>query len=81
MTKRTYSHTNSGDPSTDDGVEILSDEAERGYDVEEIIGRRGKRSRPRLGSAPSTVEAVRLDPEPRHSSNDEPKPKACQRPR
>jgi hypothetical protein len=47
----------------DADVEALSDEAQSGYDVEELISRRGKRGRPALGSAPATVESVRLDPE------------------
>ena len=63
MTKRTYGHTKSGEPIDDDLIEKLADEAEAGYDVDEMAGRRGKRGRPRLGSAPSTVESVRLDPE------------------
>lgn len=63
MTKRTYGHTNAGQPIDDDLVEQLADEAIAGYDVDQIIARRGKRGRPRLGSAPSTVESVRLDPE------------------
>lgn len=63
MTERTYGHTKSGTPITDDLIGQLADEAERGYDVDEIIARRGKRGRPRLGSEPSTVESVRLDPE------------------
>lgn len=63
MTKRTYGHTKSGKPVDDDLVEKLAEEAEAGYPVEEIIARRGKRGRPRLGAAPSTVESVRLDPE------------------
>ncbi len=63
MSKRTYGHTRSGTPVTDALLEQLAEEAERGYDVEEIIARRGKRGRPRLGSEPSTVESVRLDPE------------------
>lgn len=63
MTKRTYGHTKSGAPITDELLDRLADEAERGYDVDEIIARRGKRGRPRLGAAPSTVESVRLDPE------------------
>jgi hypothetical protein len=61
--KKVYGHTKSGTPITDELVEQLADEAERGYDVDELIARRGKRGRPRLGSAPSTVESVRLDPE------------------
>jgi len=63
MTKRIYGHTTSGTPIDDDLVDKLSDQAEAGYDVDEIIARRGTRGRPRLGSAPSTVESVRLDPE------------------
>jgi predicted HicB family RNase H-like nuclease len=63
MTKRTYGHTNSGEPIDDELIEELASEAEAGYDVEEIVARRGKRGRPTLGSAPSTVESVRLDPE------------------
>jgi predicted HicB family RNase H-like nuclease len=63
MTKRTYGHTKSGTPITDDLIDELADEGERGYDVDEIVARRGKRGRPRLGSAPSTVESVRLDPD------------------
>lgn len=63
MTKRTYGHTKSGTPITDELVEGLADEAETGYDVDEIIARRGKRGRPRLGAEPSIVESVRLDPD------------------
>lgn len=60
---KVYGHTESGTPITDELVERLADEAEAGYDVEELIARRGKRGRPRLGTGPSTVESVRLDPE------------------
>jgi predicted HicB family RNase H-like nuclease len=63
MTKRIYGHTKSGTPVTDELVEQLADEAEAGYEIDEIRARRGKRGRPRLGSAPSTVESVRLDPD------------------
>jgi hypothetical protein len=63
MTNRTYGHTESGRPVDDDLIEQLADEAEAGYDPDEIVGRRGKRGRPRLGTAPSTVESVRLDPD------------------
>lgn len=63
MTKRTYGHTKTGTPITDELIEELAEEAEAGYDVDEIIARRGKRGRPRLGAEPSTVESVRLDPE------------------
>jgi Ribbon-helix-helix protein, copG family len=63
MTKRTYGHTKSGTPITDEMVDRLADEAEHGYDTDPIIARRGKRGRPRLGAEPSSVESVRLDPE------------------
>ena len=42
-------------------VEEMAAQSEEGYDVEEILRRRG--GRPTLGSAPSTVESVRLSPE------------------
>ncbi len=50
-----------GTPITDEMVEAMADEAERGYDVEKIRRRRG--GRPPMGSAASSVESVRLDPE------------------
>lgn len=63
MTAEHHGHTRSGTPLTDELIETLADEAEAGYDVDEILGRRAKRGRPALGSGPSTVESVRLDPE------------------
>jgi predicted transcriptional regulator len=60
----TTRRTSAGRVITDDDIEALADEAERGYDPAELIARRGKRGRPTLGGAgPSTVESVRLDPE------------------
>lgn len=50
-----------GTPITDQMVEEMADEAEHGYDVEEILRRRG--GLPTMGSAASSVESVRLDPE------------------
>src|ERR1035438_481366 len=50
-----------GAPITDKMVEVMADEAERGYDVDELRRRRG--GRPTMGSSPSSVESVRLDPE------------------
>ena len=50
-----------GTPITEEVVEAMADEAERGYDVEKIRRRRG--GRPPMGSAASSVESVRLDPE------------------
>lgn len=58
-------HTRSGRRITAEEVDALAAEAEAeaGYDVGELIGRRGGRGRPPLGSVPSVVESVRLDPE------------------
>lgn len=60
---RVYGHTTSGRPITDAEVEALATEAEAGYNVDELIARRGKRRRPALGSEPASIESVRLDPE------------------
>lgn len=60
---RVHGHTQSGKLITDKEIETLSVEAEVGYDVEALLARRGKRGRPALGSAPASVESVRLDPE------------------
>jgi len=59
--KTTHGTKADGTPITDEMIEAMADEAERGYDVEELGRRRG--GRPALGSSPSTVESVRLDPE------------------
>jgi hypothetical protein len=61
--ERVYGHTRSGQPITDTDVRALAAEAEAGYDVDRLIARRPKRGRPALGSAPASVESVRLDPE------------------
>lgn len=50
-----------GTSITDEAVEAMADEAEQGFDVEEIQRRRG--GRPPLGSSASSVESVRLDPD------------------
>lgn len=63
MSEPIHGHTASGKQITDADVQRLADEAERGYDVDAVIARRGRRGRPALGSAPSSVESVRLDPE------------------
>lgn len=59
---KTHGSKNDGTPVTDEVVEELADEAERGYDVDELLRRR-RGGRPPLGSAPAAVESVRLDPE------------------
>jgi hypothetical protein len=47
-------------PTTDADVGRFADEAERGYDVEQVLARRRGRRPPR-GVAAGTVESVRLD--------------------
>jgi hypothetical protein len=63
MSDPVHGHTTPERPITDADIQRLADEAERGYDVDALIARRGKRGRPALGSAPASVESVRLDPE------------------
>lgn len=57
---KTYT-TKTGRTLTDADIEAMADEAERGYDVDELKGRR--RGRPLLGSGPAEVVPVRLDPD------------------
>ena len=59
--KTTHGTKADGTPIIGEMIEAMADEAERGYDVDELRRRRG--GRPALGSSPSTVESVRLDPE------------------
>lgn len=67
MTERTYGRTKSGKVITETDIERYADEAEAGYDVDELVRRRGRRGRPTLGSGPASVESVRLDPELREA--------------
>jgi hypothetical protein len=50
-----------GTPISDEMVEAMADEAERGYDVDELLRHRGGRSA--MGSASESVESGRLEPE------------------
>lgn len=59
--EKTYK-TKSGKVLTDADIEAIADEAERGYDVDALRGRRRGRGRPMIGEAPSEVVPVRLDP-------------------
>jgi hypothetical protein len=63
--KKTFGTTRSGRTIDDDLVEELGEKAERGYNVDEILRRRG--GRPPIGTGPATVESVRLDPELRRA--------------
>ncbi|MCC7541151.1 MAG: CopG family transcriptional regulator [Deltaproteobacteria bacterium] len=48
-------------PITDELVVGLAGKAEAGYEVDEMLRRRG--GRPPMGSSAASVESVRLDPE------------------
>jgi Ribbon-helix-helix protein, copG family len=61
MAKKDLGQTRSGTPITDELVEKLAAKAEAGFDVDEILRRRG--GRPTMGSSAASVESVRLDPE------------------
>ena len=61
MPKKTYGRTRSGRPITDELVKEMVRQAEEGFDVDELLRRRG--GRPPMGSAAASVESVRLDPE------------------
>jgi hypothetical protein len=63
--KKTYGTTRSGRTIDDDLVDELGEKAERGFNVDEILRRRG--GRPPIGTGPATVESVRLDPELRRA--------------
>jgi hypothetical protein len=64
MAEKTHK-TKTGKVLTDADIEKMADEAERGYDVEELLKRR--RGRPMLGTGPAEVVPVRLDPDLKHA--------------
>lgn len=65
MAKKTHGTTVSGLPLTEEEIADLASRAEEGYDVGETLSRR--RGRPPIGSAPASVESVRLEPELREA--------------
>lgn len=62
MARRTYGHTKSGEPVTDEMIERLADEAERGYEPGQLRNVRRGPGRPPLGEGTKAVESVRLEP-------------------
>jgi len=60
--KRVYGHTKAGEPVTDEMIELLADEADRGYEPGQLKGHRRGPGRPPLGEAAKSVESVRLEP-------------------
>ena len=68
MAENDHGRTRSGNPIDDELVERLSEKAEEGFDVDEILRRRG--GRPPMGTSAASVESVRLDPELRQALRD-----------
>ena len=60
--KRVYGHTKAGEPVTDEMIELLADEADRGYEPGQLKGHRRGPGRPPLGEGAKSVESVRLEP-------------------
>jgi hypothetical protein len=63
MSKQTYGHTKAGKPIDDEMIESFVDEAERGYDAQQLRDKPRGRGRPPLGEAAKVVESVRLEPD------------------
>jgi Ribbon-helix-helix protein, copG family len=62
VAERIYGHTKNGEPITEETIESLAAEAERGYTPGQLRGRRRGPGRPPLGERAKLVESVRLDP-------------------
>jgi hypothetical protein len=75
MVEKDYGRTRSGRPISDELVEGLSEKAEEGFDVDEILRRRG--GRPPMGASAASVESVRLDPELRQALRDQAEREGC----
>jgi hypothetical protein len=60
MTKSDVVGTSRGRPLDQADIERLADEAEKGYESDQVVRRSGRR---RMGSAPAEVLPVRLSPE------------------
>lgn len=64
---RSYGKSRSGIELTDDGLERMAAEAEKGLDIAKLRRRPG---RPRMGSAPAEGLPIRFDPELRQALED-----------
>ena len=60
--ERSYGRTKSGKPISNEMIDQLAQEAERGYEPGQLHGQRRGPGRPPLGNAAKTVESVRLEP-------------------
>lgn len=62
MSGPSHGRAEKGRPITDEVIEELADQAERGYAPGELLGRRRGPGRPPLGEGAKSVESVRLEP-------------------
>ncbi|HET9647406.1 MAG TPA: CopG family transcriptional regulator [Microlunatus sp.] len=62
MSEKNYGHTETGRPITDEMIDRLAAEAERGYEPGQLRTRPRGRGRPPLGASAKSVESVRLEP-------------------
>ncbi|MHB8246798.1 MAG: ribbon-helix-helix protein, CopG family [Acidimicrobiales bacterium] len=62
MPERVYDQTKSGELITEQTIEQLAEEAERGYEPGQLRARRRGRGRPPMGEAAKVVDSVRLEP-------------------
>ena len=62
MSEKNYGHTETGRPITDEMIDRLAAEAERGYEPGQLQARPRGRGRPPLGASAKSVESVRLEP-------------------
>ena len=62
MPERVYGHTKSGELITEQMIEELAEEAERGYEPGQLRSRRRGPGRPPMGEAAKAVDSVRLEP-------------------
>ncbi len=68
MNKPNLGKTLSGKVIDEELIDALAQKAEAGFDVDEILRRRG--GRPPMGSSAASVESVRLDPELQNALNE-----------
>jgi Ribbon-helix-helix protein, copG family len=68
MNKTNLGTTRSGKVIDEELVDTLAQKAEAGFEVDEILRRRG--GRPPMGSSAASVESVRLDPELQKALNE-----------
>ena len=62
MNEKVYGYKKSGEPINDEMIERFVEEADKGYDVDQLKNQPRGRGRPPLGDAAKVVGSLRLDP-------------------